>query len=193
MARQTSAAVIERKTRLDGTVSEYRCERLSLEVGRRAILRYAMDRNWVIGDTGVVLRPGQITVAHYWNDRPYNVYHWIDGARTIAYYCNIASDTIIREDLVGYTDLVVDVLLRPRGRRSSSMRKSCRPTSRRHCASTSHALSKRSPPARAGWSPRSSARRAPPSALDHAAAVPVFPRPGGRRPCLAGTHSADER
>jgi len=115
MARQTSAAVIERKTRLDGTVSEYRCERLSLEVGRRAILRYAMDRDWVIGDTGVVLRPGQITVAHYWNDRPYNVYHWLDGARTIAYYCNIASDTIIGEALVGYTDLVVDVLLRPSG------------------------------------------------------------------------------
>ena len=70
MARQTSAAVTERKTRLDGRVSEYRCERLSLEVGRRAILRYVMDREWVIGDTGVVLRPGQITVAHYWNDRP---------------------------------------------------------------------------------------------------------------------------
>ncbi len=115
MARQTSAAVTERKTRLDGTVSEYRCERLWLEVGRRAILRYVMDREWVIGDTGVVLHPRQITVAHYWNDRPYNVYHWLDGARTIAYYCNIASDTIIREDLVGYTDLVVDVLLRPSG------------------------------------------------------------------------------
>jgi predicted RNA-binding protein associated with RNAse of E/G family len=115
MARQTSAAVTERKTRLDGTVSEYRCERLSLEVGRRAVLRYVIDRDRVIGDTGIELRRGQITIAHYWIDRPYNVYHWLDGARTIAYYCNIASDTIIGEDLVGYTDLVVDVLLRPSG------------------------------------------------------------------------------
>jgi predicted RNA-binding protein associated with RNAse of E/G family len=115
MARQTSTAIIERKTRLDGSVSEYRCERLSLEVDRRAVLRYAIDREWVIGGTGVVLRPGQITIAHYWSDRPYNVYHWLDGARTIAYYCNVATDTIIREDLVGYTDLVVDVLLRPSG------------------------------------------------------------------------------
>lgn len=115
MARQTSAGIIERKTRLDGSVSEYRCERLSLEVDRRAVLRYVMDRDWVIGDTGVVLRPGQITVAHYWSDRPFNVYHWLDGARTIAYYCNVASDTIIREDMVGYTDLVVDVLLHPSG------------------------------------------------------------------------------
>jgi predicted RNA-binding protein associated with RNAse of E/G family len=115
MARQTSATIIERKTRLDGSVSEYRCERLSLKVDRRAVLRYVMDRDWVIGDTGIVLHPGQITIAHYWIDRPYNVYHWLDGTRTIAYYCNVANDTIIREDRVGYTDLVVDVLLRPSG------------------------------------------------------------------------------
>lgn len=115
MARQTSASIIERKTRLDGTVSDYRCEPLIVEVDRRAVLRYVMDREWVIADTGVVLRPGQITIAHYWKDRPYNVYHWLDGTRTIAYYCNVASDTLISEAVVGYTDLVVDVLLRPSG------------------------------------------------------------------------------
>ena len=115
MARQTSATIIERKTRLDGSVSEYRCERLSLEVDRRAVLRYVMDRDWAIGDTGIVLRPGHITIAHYWTDRPYNVYHWLDGQKTIAYYCNVASDTIIREDIVGYLDLVIDVLVRPSG------------------------------------------------------------------------------
>jgi uncharacterized protein len=115
MARQTSRATIERKTRLDGSVSEYRCESLSLEVGRHAVLRYVMDSEWVIADTGIVLRPGQITIAHYWIDRPYNVYHWLDGSQTIAYYCNVASDTTIDEDVVGYTDLVIDVLLRPTG------------------------------------------------------------------------------
>jgi len=115
MARQTSATIIERKTRLDGSVSEYHCDLLWLEVDRRAVLRYTMDREWVIADTGIVLHSGQITIAHYWNDRPYNVYHWLDGPRTIAYYCNVASDTIIREDVVGYTDLVIDVLLRPTG------------------------------------------------------------------------------
>jgi predicted RNA-binding protein associated with RNAse of E/G family len=115
MARQTSGATIERKTRLDGSVSEYRCERLSLEVGRHAVLRYVMDREWNIAGTGIVLRPGQITIAHYWIDRPYNVYHWLDGPRTIAYYCNVASDTVIDEEVVAYTDLVVDVLLRPTG------------------------------------------------------------------------------
>jgi len=115
MARQTSAVIIERKTRLDGTVSEYRCERLALDVDRRAVLRYVIDREWIIADTGLVLLPGQITIAHYWSDRPYNVYHWLDGTRTIAYYCNVAGDTTIRADVVAYTDLIVDVLLRPSG------------------------------------------------------------------------------
>src|SRR5260370_8104126 len=62
MARQTSAAVTERKTRLDGTVSEYRCERLSLEVGHRAVLRYVIERYRVIADTAIVLNPRQITI-----------------------------------------------------------------------------------------------------------------------------------
>jgi predicted RNA-binding protein associated with RNAse of E/G family len=115
MARQTRATIIERKTRLDGSVSEFVCEPLSLDVDRRAVLRYMVDREWAIADTGIVLRPGHVTIAHYWADRPYNVYHWLDGRKTIAYYCNVASDTIIREDLVAYVDLVVDVLLRPSG------------------------------------------------------------------------------
>ena len=115
MARQTSATIIERKTRLDGSVSEFVCEPLSIDVDRRAVLRYTMDREWTIADAGIVLRPGHITIAHYWTDRPYNVYHWLDGQKTIAYYCNVASDTIIREDVVGYLDLVIDVLLRPSG------------------------------------------------------------------------------
>ena len=117
MARQTSETIIERKTRLDGTVSEYRCERLSLDADRRAVLRYVMDREWVIGDTGIVLRPGQITIAHYWADRPYNVYHWLDGVHTIAYYCNVATDTVSHEDLVGYPTSWRRAF-RPSGRRS---------------------------------------------------------------------------
>src|SRR3990170_3799974 len=134
MARQTSATIIERKTRLDGSVSEYRCEPLSLDVDRRAVLRYTMDREWVIADTGIVLRPGQITIAHYWSDR--------------------------------------------RGRRSCSMRRSSRPTSRRRGGSTSRALSSRSPRVRAGWSPRSSAKHARRWTPNHAVEGGVFPQLG---------------
>jgi predicted RNA-binding protein associated with RNAse of E/G family len=58
---------------------------------------------------------GAVTVAHYWVDRPYNVYHWLVDGRTLAYYVNVATDTLIRDDVVAYTDLTVDVLLHPSG------------------------------------------------------------------------------
>ncbi len=115
MPRQTSARIIERKTRLDGSTEDYLCERLILEVDHHAVLRYVMQREMNIDGTDVTLRSGHVTVSHYWIDRPYNVYHWLDGDRTIAYYCNVVADTTIRDDLVAYTDLVVDVLMRPSG------------------------------------------------------------------------------
>ena len=115
MASQTSTTIIERKTRLDGSREEYRCEPLSLESGRRAVLRYALERDWVVAGSTISVPKGAVTVGHYWADRPYNVYHWLVGGRTLAYYCNIATDTVIAADLVAYTDLVVDVLLRPSG------------------------------------------------------------------------------
>jgi predicted RNA-binding protein associated with RNAse of E/G family len=112
---QTGATITERKTRLDGTVAEFACTRLLLEPGRRAVLRYVIDREAAIGDTGIVVRPGMVTVAHYWTDRPFNVYHWLDRSATLAYYCNVAETTAITDRVVAYTDLAVDVLLRPSG------------------------------------------------------------------------------
>jgi predicted RNA-binding protein associated with RNAse of E/G family len=112
---QTRAAITERKTRLDGSVSEYACEPLLIEAGRRAALRYVIQRGASIGGGALVLEPGTVTVGHYWTDRPYNVYHWLAGGRTVAYYCNVATETTIAPELVAYTDLVVDVLLRPSG------------------------------------------------------------------------------
>ena len=115
MDSQTTATITERKTRLDGSVSEYSCERLLIDPGRRAALRYVIPRGSRIGGGVLELEPGTVTVGHYWADRPYNVYHWLAQGRTVAYYCNVAMDTIIEPDLVAYTDLVVDVLLRPSG------------------------------------------------------------------------------
>jgi hypothetical protein len=115
VARQTSTAITERKTRLDGSAQDFTCEGLLLETGRKAVLRYVSDREWAIADTDVRVPVGTVTVAHYWVDRPYNVYHWLVDGRTLAYYCNIVTDTRIEPNIVGYTDLVVDVLLRTSG------------------------------------------------------------------------------
>lgn len=107
--------MIERKTRLDGSVAEFVCAPLVIEPGRRAVLRYVSDRDWPIPGTAMRVAPGTVTIAHYWVDRPYNVYHWQSGGRTLAYYCNVASATTIEPDVVAYTDLTVDVLVMPGG------------------------------------------------------------------------------
>ncbi len=115
MGSQTNAAITERKTRLDGSVAEFLCEPLVVEPGRRALLRYVTDREWAIPGTEIRVQPGTVTVGHYWVDRPYNVYHWLAGGRTLAYYCNVATDTRVSADAVAYLDLTVDVLIRTSG------------------------------------------------------------------------------
>jgi predicted RNA-binding protein associated with RNAse of E/G family len=107
--------IVERKIRLDGTTEEFACERLLLEPGKRAVLRYELDRDWNVA--GIIVVPkGSLTIAHYWSDRPYNVYHWVSpDRRTIAYYCNVVASTSIAEDVVSYEDLVVDVLIETSG------------------------------------------------------------------------------
>jgi predicted RNA-binding protein associated with RNAse of E/G family len=112
---QTRATITERKTRLDGSVVEYACEPLVVEEGRRAVVRYVAEQDRPLAGTDLVLRRGTVTVGHFWTDRPYNVYHWLDGGRTIALYVSIATDTTIDTTAIGYRDLVVDVLIRPSG------------------------------------------------------------------------------
>ena len=115
MDSQTRATITERKTRLDGSVVEYACEPLVVEEGRRALVRYVTERDRPLEGTDLVLRKGTVTVAHFWTDRPYNVYHWLDGGRTVALYVSIATDTTIDLAAIAYRDLVVDVLIRPSG------------------------------------------------------------------------------
>jgi predicted RNA-binding protein associated with RNAse of E/G family len=112
---QTRATITERKTRLDGSVAEYVCEPLVVEEGRRALVRYVTDRDRPIEGTDLVLRKGTVTIGHFWTDRPYNVYHWLDGNRTVALYVNVATDTTITTAAIDYRDLVVDVVIRPSG------------------------------------------------------------------------------
>jgi predicted RNA-binding protein associated with RNAse of E/G family len=115
MGGQTRATITERKTRLDGSVVEYVCEPLVVEQGRHALVRYVAAADRPLAGTDLVLRAGTVTVGHFWTDRPYNVYHWLDGGRTVALYVSIATDTTIDQVAIAYRDLVVDVLIRPSG------------------------------------------------------------------------------
>ena len=115
MGSQTRGTITERKTRLDGSVVEYACEPLVVQEGRRALVRYVTEQDRPLAGTDLVLRKGTVTVGHFWTDRPYNVYHLLDGGRTVALYISAATDTTIEPAVIAYRDLVIDVLMRPSG------------------------------------------------------------------------------
>jgi predicted RNA-binding protein associated with RNAse of E/G family len=66
---------------------------------------------------GVDLPAGTVSVGHFWADRPYNVYHWLDRAgQTLGYYFNICDQTRVGPGIIEWRDLIVDVLALPGGR-----------------------------------------------------------------------------
>jgi uncharacterized protein len=105
--------IIERKTRFDGSVQEFACRALLVEPGKRAVIRYDLTRDWHVG--GMVFPKGGYTAGHFWLDRPYNVYHWLDGGRTLAYYFNVGLVDEITDTRVAWRDLIIDVLVKPDG------------------------------------------------------------------------------
>ena len=109
------STVTEVKTRLDGSVERWVCELLALEPDRTATLRYTIGGERAVGGTGLVLTAGTVTLAHYWIDRPFNVYHWLAADRTLAYYASVVEPVEIDAERVAYRDLAVDVLIRPSG------------------------------------------------------------------------------
>lgn len=82
------------------------------------MLLYQIPDNFRLeaGEQSVKIPAGTYTIAFYWQDRPYNVYHWRTPAGTyLGSYFNIVSDTEIAEKMVSYTDMIIDVMVLPDG------------------------------------------------------------------------------
>ena len=106
--------ITERKTRFDGSVQEFACQILDLEAGKHAVLRYEFDRDWTVN--GIQLPRGGMTAGHFWIDRPYNVYHWLDQEkRTLGFYFNVGHTDTVEVELLAWRDLIVDVIVLPDG------------------------------------------------------------------------------
>jgi hypothetical protein len=108
--------IVERKRTLLGAEKVFTCRVLDRAPGALAVL-FVSDRTYTVGPLS--LPAGTITFGHFWqappyDDRPYNVYHWLtpQGA-TLAHYFNLTDATVIAERELSYLDLSVDVLLRP--------------------------------------------------------------------------------
>lgn len=108
-----SGTVTEIKSRLAGETSRYPCRWLARAPGE-AVVWYRLPRQ--VDLHGVLLPAGTVSIGYFWQQRPYNVYHFLagDGA-TVALYCNICDRTAIAEDSIRWRDLVVDVLVMPDG------------------------------------------------------------------------------
>ncbi|HEV2283297.1 MAG TPA: DUF402 domain-containing protein [bacterium] len=106
--------VLEVKRRLDGSARTYPCEAAEIAADR-AVLLYRLPNQGRVAD--LVLPAGTLTVAYYWTERPYNVYHWIaPSGETLAYYFNLSGPVRIGPDRLEWEDLEVDVLVTPDGR-----------------------------------------------------------------------------
>jgi len=104
--------LLELKRTLDGRTKRFDCRVLARAAGRVVVLFVATDAMQV---HGVDLPAGTVTFGHFWEDRPYNVYHWLrpaDGA-AIGAYVNLSAETRLDGDTLSWLDLIVDVLVLP--------------------------------------------------------------------------------
>lgn len=103
--------ILEVKHTLAGERKEFPCRALAQRPGQAVIL-YQLDAPARVGE--LQLPAGTLTLAYYWEARPYNVYHWVDRqGGTLAYYFNIATGTRISETTIEWRDLGVDLLVVP--------------------------------------------------------------------------------
>jgi hypothetical protein len=110
--------IVEIKRTLAGGEKRFDCLRLAGSARHAVLLWIAREPMHV---HGVDLPAGTISFGHFWTDRFYNVYHWVDAApqadhRTLGFYFNIADRTRIGGAELEWRDLVIDVLATPAGR-----------------------------------------------------------------------------
>ena len=100
---------IEKKILLSGEIHRYPCELISYE-GAFGVLRYVLDRNYTVGN--IVLKPGDVTYAFYWTDRPYTLYTWLlNDRKSRLFYFNIADQVSLSPWQFVWRDLAVDILI----------------------------------------------------------------------------------
>jgi hypothetical protein len=104
--------ILEIKRTLTGREQRFECRVLHTDGPHLVALFVSPEGRHV---HGLDLPPGTVTFGHFWSDRPYNVYHWLDAPSglTIGAYVNLAAETRIERDRLEWLDLVVDILTLP--------------------------------------------------------------------------------
>src|SRR5215471_313611 len=106
--------IVEVKRTLAGGEKQFHCRLLAGD-HRHAVVLWVSEQPMHVH--GVDLPAGTISFGHFWADRPYNVYHWLDRSRrTVGFYFNVSDSTSFRPGVLEWRDLIVDVLALPRQR-----------------------------------------------------------------------------
>jgi len=104
--------ILEIKRTVAGAEKRFECRRLHRD-GPHLVVLFVASAPMLVH--GVALPAGTVTFGHFWRDRPYNVYHWLDPmtGHGLGAYVNLAADTRIQDDRLEWLDLIVDVLAVP--------------------------------------------------------------------------------
>ncbi len=111
---QTTTPILEIKHTLSGKRLEFNCQGL-LQQARELVVLYRLPHDTRIAD--LELEAGCLSLGYFWNDRNFNVYHWLTTAgQSLGLYVNIADRTTLSPGRVEWRDLIVDLLVTPDGR-----------------------------------------------------------------------------
>lgn len=106
--------ILEIKHKLNGSRHEFNCQTLEKSPGY-VVMLYRLEKPISIEDQHFVA--GTLSLGYFWDDRNYNVYHWVTPqGESQAVYVNIADNTTITHDIVEWRDLILDLLITPDGR-----------------------------------------------------------------------------
>jgi predicted RNA-binding protein associated with RNAse of E/G family len=107
---------VEVKRTLDGKVVRYPAQPLLVESGVRAVILCSIDEPEVVAGGRITLEQGTLSLGYFWFERPYNVYHWLYGGKTLMHYINIGRFHSLNDSSLVWDDYAVDVLAHPDGR-----------------------------------------------------------------------------
>lgn len=109
--------IIERKIQYNSEIVDYTCKLLSAQ-NRSAVLFHIIVDSFTMmaKQTEITIPKGSYTIAYYREDCPYNLYFWRDNkGNYLASYFNIVKNTFIRDKIVSFEDLIIDIVVLPNG------------------------------------------------------------------------------
>lgn len=99
--------IIEEKKHYDGSIDRVECLLLKESI-QEIVLLYRISNKYKTRHFALPI--GTFTIAYYYFDKPYNLYHWISPqGESLGYYFNMVKDVYRNESTLYYTDLIVDI------------------------------------------------------------------------------------